>query len=73
MEVVTVHSQSRTEVSQVFRLLDGQRRRLVVHAPYGYSLGAVFMAVLPQLTAEEATALGRAYGLDVSSGPAPTA
>jgi hypothetical protein len=63
MEVVTIHSQARTEISPVFRLLDGQRRRLVVHAPYGYDLGTIYVALLPQLTAEEAAEVARAFGL----------
>jgi hypothetical protein len=62
MEVVIVRGHGRTEVS-LFRLLDGQRRRVVIHAAWGLRDRAVLHAVAAQLSDSERVEVAAALGL----------
>jgi hypothetical protein len=69
VEVVIVRGQGRTETG-IFRLLDGQRRRVVIHAAWGLRDGAVLAAVADRLSATERADVAAALGLDRPAEPA---
>jgi hypothetical protein len=67
VKISTCHSTGRTEVA-VFRMLDGERRTLVIMCPWGQPLAETMAKVRPQLTDTEAMEVALAFGLDGPDG-----
>jgi hypothetical protein len=64
MKISFVYSPNRTEAN-VLRMLDGERRSLIVMAAWRQPPVETFMAIRSQLTDSEATEVKNALGLDV--------
>lgn len=65
MRITTCHSTGRTETG-VLRYLDGERRTLVILAPWQQPIERTIATVWNQLTAEEQREVVAAFGLDQS-------
>jgi hypothetical protein len=62
VRITTCHSTGRTETG-ILRYLDGERRTLVIMAPWGQSTERTVASVWNQLTAEEQREVAAALGL----------
>jgi hypothetical protein len=65
VRITTCHSTGRTETG-VLRYLDGERRTLVILAPWQQPIERTIATVWNQLTAEEQREVVAAFGLDQS-------
>jgi hypothetical protein len=62
MKITTTYSTGRTETG-VMRLLDGERRTLVIMCPWGQPLAQTVAAIWNLLTEEEQREVVAAFGL----------
>jgi hypothetical protein len=69
MKITTSYSTGRTETG-VLRYLDGERRTLVIMAPWGQSVDQTIAAIWDQLTEDEQREVAQAFGLDRPGGAA---
>jgi len=69
MRVTTCHSTGRTETG-VLRYLDGERRTLVIMAPWGQPVERTIASIWNLLTVDEQVEVVAAFGLDQPGGAA---
>jgi hypothetical protein len=62
MRITTCHSTGRTETG-VTRLLDGERRSLIIMAPWNQPIDRTITAIWNQLTPDEQREVAEAFGL----------
>jgi hypothetical protein len=68
VRITTSYSTGRTETG-VLRYLDGERRTLVIMAPWGQPVDRTIAAIWNQLTTDEQTEVRVAFGLDSEGRP----
>jgi hypothetical protein len=69
VKITTCHSTGRTETG-ILRSLDGERRTLVIMAPWGQPVAQTISAIWDQLTDAEQVEVAAAFGLDRPDGAA---
>jgi len=68
VRITTSHSTGRTETG-ILRYLDGERKTLVISAPWGQPVERTIAAIWNQLTEDEQREVALAFGLE-RGGPA---